>query len=61
MNLVINNHYIPTIYSPVGLLVGHFVHCEVKGKGKLRFTLEQALKTQRESRGILLQYNFGAR
>jgi hypothetical protein len=62
MNLATNNHYIPTTYSPVGLLIeGHFVLCKVKGKGKLRFTLEQGLKTQRGSRGILPHFNLCAR
>jgi len=58
MNLATTNHYIPTKYSLVGLLIeGHIVLCKVKDKGKLRFTLEQALKTQTGSRRILLHFN----
>jgi len=54
VDLATNNHYIPTKYSTVGLLIeGYFVLCKVKGTCKLRFTLEQALKTQKGSRGIL--------
>jgi len=61
-NLATNNHYIPIKYSTVGLLLeGHFVLCKVNGKGKLRLTLEQALKSQTGCRGILLHFNFGAR
>jgi len=62
MNFATNNHHIPTKYSPVGLLIeGHFILCKVKGQGKLRFTLEQGLKTQRGGRGIFLHFNLRAR
>ena len=62
MNLATNNQYITTKYTPIGLLIeGQFLLCKVKGKDKVRFTLEKTLKTQRGSRGIFLHFNLGAR
>jgi len=37
------------------------VYCKVKIKVKVKVTLEQAMKDQRGSRGIVLLFNLGAR
>ena len=43
---------------PIVLAINNIVNCELYGKFKVIFTLEQAIKTQRASRNIAILLTF---